>query len=314
MIHKRTVLILGAGASIPYGFPSGAELRNLLCDANWHNRTMKSLGDVGIASGTLSQFQSEFLHSGLSSIDDFLSRRGEYERVGKLAIAYELCIRERDGSVFGTNIDDDWYRLLWKAMSSDADTMGDLKSNQIRIVSFNYDRSLEFFLSNAIMSTFGVDEDTAVAALNTVAIIHPYGMLGKFGLYQAEGVRPYTSNHGPQSIELAANAIKVIPEIREESDEFREVRTWFEWSEQICFLGFGFDTLNIRRLGLQSVLDWLTEQKRQAPMILASAYKLRRGEIDVARGMLCGSLDHKWHSADPTLRNSETLREFGLLL
>ena len=31
MINTNTVFVLGAGASIPYGFPSGAELREILC-------------------------------------------------------------------------------------------------------------------------------------------------------------------------------------------------------------------------------------------------------------------------------------------
>jgi len=31
MIKTRTVLILGAGASMPYGYPSGKELKRIIC-------------------------------------------------------------------------------------------------------------------------------------------------------------------------------------------------------------------------------------------------------------------------------------------
>ena len=37
MINTKTVLVLGAGASYPYGFPLGAELHDRICRYATHN-------------------------------------------------------------------------------------------------------------------------------------------------------------------------------------------------------------------------------------------------------------------------------------
>jgi len=44
MIEKRTVLVLGAGASKSYGFPTGEELLHQIVDINQHSPT--KLGDL----------------------------------------------------------------------------------------------------------------------------------------------------------------------------------------------------------------------------------------------------------------------------
>src|SRR4051794_36706351 len=98
MIREPTVFILGAGASIPYGFPSGYELRKVICQAAvGPNQSLPQLlqRTLNTDPQAIMQFASEFLHSGQMSIDAFLSRRMELATIGKLCIAAELCIREQ---------------------------------------------------------------------------------------------------------------------------------------------------------------------------------------------------------------------------
>jgi hypothetical protein len=101
MIKKKTALVLGAGASMPYGYPSGSTLRAALMEeATFQGLISNSI----LPSNAVSKFCKQFLRSGISSIDAFLSRRGKediisllsIEDVGKLGVA---AILRRDKSI-----------------------------------------------------------------------------------------------------------------------------------------------------------------------------------------------------------------------
>lgn len=315
MITTPTVFVLGAGASIPYGFPSGKKLRALLCDREWARRFSRDLvAEIGVDLSMHERFQEVFLRSSLFSIDAFLSRRSEFAEVGKIFIALELCALEVGDSVLSLNIEDDWYKILWNAMASNAHILKDLSKNQVRLISFNYDRSLEHFLHETTKNTFGVSDDDAQNTLQSIPIIHLYGTLGKYDFSHHKESRIYHPGLDRSSIRLAANGIRVIPETRKDDEVFLRARACFEWAERICFLGFGFDPINIQRLGLVDVLDWKQSKGKHIPTIFASVLDLKKGEIDSAGGALCGSHTPHWHPGNPKWNSSETLREFGLHL
>ena len=73
MIHKPTVLVLGAGASMPYGYPSGSALREMLVDQSTFDELI--VGNL-ISRNDVGGFCERFLYSGMNSIDAFLSRIG----------------------------------------------------------------------------------------------------------------------------------------------------------------------------------------------------------------------------------------------
>lgn len=92
MITTPTVLILGAGASCPYGFPTAKQLRNDICEAFASRDTPASrlLGDNAAPTEKFLEFREAFWKSGTSSVDAFLKGRSEFLDVGKFAIAYCL--------------------------------------------------------------------------------------------------------------------------------------------------------------------------------------------------------------------------------
>jgi hypothetical protein len=92
MITTPTVLILGAGASYPYGFPTAKELEELICEQFKSQETRASLvlsNESNYSGQQFFEFKEAFLRSPLS-IDAFLQRRPDFLDVGKLAIAYCL--------------------------------------------------------------------------------------------------------------------------------------------------------------------------------------------------------------------------------
>jgi hypothetical protein len=293
VIRKPTVLVLGAGASIPYGFPSGAQLRKEICKLAANPAPIQtgmavlSLGGVDV--GELQIFGEAFAKSNIVSIDAFLAKRPELARIGKLVIAAILCDREKPDRLFSDENDDHWYQLLWNAIHPDTQAAPDVLRNNLRVISFNYDRSLEFFLHQAIKHSWGLSDDEAMKLVNKLWFLHVYGSLGKFEATPQPGHRTYGQHLDADGLKAAAESIQVIPEARDDK-AFQMARTWLDWAERIWFLGFGFDSLNIERLGLSSVLEYKKQHSKPMPMIFASAYGRTREELASDGARLTGGL------------------------
>jgi hypothetical protein len=291
---------------MPYGMPSGEELRKAICGSVSPNGGLPlSLANLaGTDPRQVVAFAHAFLRSGQASIDAFLERANEEEkRIGKLCIAAALCTRENAGVVFSEENEDHWYKLLWGALCRDVTTPSELRANQVRIITFNYDRSLEFFLSEAVRYSYRMGSEIYPITTETdgVKIHHVYGALGPLGM-DSQRARTYDATLTRESLELAANGIHVIPEARGE-ESFGRAREWIGWAETICFLGFGFDFLNLDRLDIPSAI-------KEQPRIVASVLGKTDREIKAYRRKV--NPNGGWETHGET--NSMTLRNSGLLL
>jgi len=311
MIRIPTVLILGAGASMPYGFPSGADLRKAIClpgnDNAWIYHSLNQF--VGIDAEKVQSFAIAFSRSNISSIDSFLAKRLEFTEIGKLAIAAYISAFESPDFIFVEGNTDHWYRGLWNIMLEDLGNINELPQNKIKFISFNYDRSLEYFLHESTKNTFGVHDVHAKNAWSQLEIMHVYGMLGEFDYQPTDGTRIYSKAEDASSLLTAAKGIRVIPEARQDDEKFKLARNWFEWAERICFLGFGFDPLNVDRLGLNSVLDWKRKEQAKSTWIVASLYGKTSAEKAAIQRVLCPK--ENWVTFNE--KNLMTLRESGVL-
>jgi hypothetical protein len=311
MIKRRTLFILGAGASIPYGFPSGAELRALLCDAAGAIDSELSrllFGVLEINTRDTFEFAQTFLNSGQPSIDAFLARRGEFREIGKLCIAAALCQREVPARVMRYENDDNWYALLWEALTRDTTKASEVSENNARFVTFNYDRSLEHFLFQATKNTFpDVSDAQALAVVNSLGILHIYGSLGKFHYPdQPMGTRRFEPNVKAPFLQIAAHGLSIIPEARDDAPVFHEAQKLIIWCEALCFLGFGFDFLNLARLNVPGALK---DRSGRPPLIVASAFEKTNAELGAYYRRVCEG--QKWTTFNT--KNSMTLRESGVL-
>ena len=271
MILKQTTIVLGAGASMPYGLPSGAELRSIICkDQAWLAGELNDMHHID-SSETL-DFIKNFSRSSVVSIDAFLSRHDRFVNLGKLCIATILCAKEDSAKVMDNDADDHWYQHMWQILIDGADTHNDLRRNKIKFITFNYDRSLEYFLHQSIKYTYGVNDQEALRVVRDFDILHVYGLLGEFSFTTTQGARHYTSENHAANIRTAAEGIKIIPEARDDEVAFDKARDWFYDSEIIGFLGFGFDTLNVERLGLSGVIDLRRSNNKNIPSVIASTY------------------------------------------
>jgi hypothetical protein len=166
VITLPTVLVLGAGASADYGFPSGRSLLLQICkslDAPNDVGIKETLLDLGFGRNEIGPFAVELRFSMQPSVDAFLENRPEYVAIGKAALAGSLIPCENLRILFDRS-KLAWYEYLFNQMGTSID---EFKSNQISFVTFNYDRSLEYFLYTALESTYGIGEEKVVELLST---------------------------------------------------------------------------------------------------------------------------------------------------
>lgn len=174
MIQKRTVLILGAGASAPYGFPLGQGLLNDICNTLFNKEDMKKLfWEMGFDEEIRNEFIQALRFSGRTSVDAFLEHRKEFLDVGKAAIAAALIPFERHESLFPEDLK--WYQYLFMKLNT---SFEEFDLNLISIITFNYDRLIEHYLFTALKNSYGQSDERCAEKLSNIPIIHLYGRLG----------------------------------------------------------------------------------------------------------------------------------------
>jgi len=249
MISKKTVLVLGAGASCDYGYPTTGKLWENVCNGFTFNDLKKYLRNDTKAyslDAKLKEFIKRLSASPLRSVDAFLAHNPEYIELGKIAIAHALMEYEKHPSEY-SNLSNDfrsksWYHYLYNEYDAPIDV---IKNNQLSIVTFNYDKSLEYFLWNSLESIFGANKCEEI--IQEIKIVHVYGKLG-YTFWENKERQYYVKGCTPKEIYEACNNINIMPEKREASKEFEMAHNLISNAKQIFFLGFGYDNLNLERL------------------------------------------------------------------
>lgn len=246
MIKTKTALILGAGASIPYRYPSMEELRKDICNNIVEQKNSKILNTLELYGEDIRKFRFEFFKSGAYSIDQFLENRKEFRKIGKIAIALELLKSNRLDDLNSVPNSENWYRLIFNKMN---DNFNDFDRNDISFITFNYDLSLEVYLFDALQSYFGKTKKVAIEKLNKINIVHLYGSIGSFSdIKKLDLIND--NNTKAALINSAANNIKIMSDGGEYDEDFNKAHELLRKAKLICFLGFGFNETNLERLKL----------------------------------------------------------------
>jgi len=153
-----TTLVFGAGVSQPYGYPSGQQL---VSDIKKKLSGSKEYKDK--------QFLEALNNLNPYSIDSFLKDMPEFELPGKATIA-EILFEAEDESKLSISADKNFYQLLFNKMTLE-------KYSNFRIISFNYDRSFEFYFARALTTLFKCSLKEAFEKLTALKIEHVHGRL-----------------------------------------------------------------------------------------------------------------------------------------
>jgi hypothetical protein len=178
MINQKTTLILGAGASQEFGYPTGEGLYNKICEITQKKTTeYNTLLDLTKTPYDIEEFGEALLNSGLYSVDEFLQSRKQFNYIGKCAIALALIpYEDKDKLTKGGS--NNWYKHLFTEMKKDCDETN-FEKNKVSFITFNYDRSLEQFLFTSFKHSFSeMNDNKCSELLKKFKIIHLHGKLG----------------------------------------------------------------------------------------------------------------------------------------
>ena len=263
MILRKTVLVLGAGASTSYGYPFGEKLKEEILGKIKNKDMRDALMQVhGFSEFTLDNFFTAFHLSSTKYIEDFLAERKEFEDVGKLVIAQ--VIKEYQ------NIEDllkgySWYSYLFNIMNDSFDNFG---KNNLSIITFNFDLSLETFLFNALRNSYNKTELEVLNQIKLIPIVHFYGHVGKSKkvneiIYKSDVPRNLSKED--------CDFIRIFDGKNNVADSnTQKVKTLLDDAEVIVFLGFGYDAINMQKLDINKL-----ENKK----IVGSSFGIKPGEI-----------------------------------
>lgn len=274
-----TVMVLGAGASAHLGYPVGATL----CDKILKNTedpdalSFIQLREMGFLQGFISNFHEEFAASGAFAIDAFLEKRPEFIEVGRAAIASELIKYEDVGNLRVRK--NNWYCKLSDQLSRQ---IHENDPHGLVLVTFNYDRSLDKFLHDFFTSTCP-QRAKLQPVEHDVPIFHVHGRLGYLEHQTGfEPRRPYKPTASSEEILASSESIQVPAELQgkplgREMVDARYAITSIK-AKQVVFLGFGYDSTNLRRLQIDDPrggLRWNAAKK-----YLGTAYGVSKSTID----------------------------------
>jgi len=284
LIDKKTVFVLGAGASCPYGYPSGARLRERVCLSQGFilsyntSRIAAQIRETRLQD--INKFKDAFNKSRIKSIDLFMAHNPKLASIGKYIIAFEI-LRAEQKSLFGEEAKleqetleymnrspldllsrslfqgEDWCYLLYNRLIEGLvgkDALPDFSNVNIAFVTFNYDRSLEQYLYEALRYSFiEVSEERIVQALNQLKILHVYGKIASLKWQNQIDYVDYKPKVSESLLQRAANNIRTIYE-EKQNPELIQAQNLLKQAEEIFFLGFGYADENMEVLGLPDLI------------------------------------------------------------
>ena len=117
MIKTKTVFVLGAGASQPYGLPLGSELYKLVIRDFSTNSQIRNefLNATAFNQRHVDSFVKALEFSGFTSVDAFLEKREEFVDIGKAIMAIELLKCENHEVLW--IVKENWLQLRWLRLS-----------------------------------------------------------------------------------------------------------------------------------------------------------------------------------------------------
>lgn len=342
MLRTRTTLIVGAGASAELQFPTNAELLARIIQGYDFKRTNsetstrdgqlllrniyklaeklnKKVEDVAAAAERL----RNACRLG-RSIDTVLEQYDHDPLVvacGKLAITFFMGQAESRSNLkdiprvegelpLQGKIAEYWIYQLGQLITSGVprSKIGQTLE-QLTIINFNYDRSVEHFLPYALVMAYGIELKEAQQVIaEKLDIVHPHGSVGRLPWQKGEAPQAEWGVEQPWNIHAIAAQLKSLNERSADRNALRDIRLSVASAKRLVFLGFGFQPQNVDLL-FENTLS-------HNPEVLISTYGMSSGNAATVAQMIrrLAGLE----SADQLMISPgkawEVLRDYSLLL
>ncbi|SFJ16539.1 hypothetical protein SAMN04515648_2958 [Phyllobacterium sp. CL33Tsu] len=282
MFKKKTVFVVGAGASKEVNLPVGVELKSIIADKVdiFFDRGQLSRGDEEIVFALRDMLQSggspvdinpyaaagRHIASAMPqalSIDNFLHTHSTNEKIvlmGKIGIAASILQAERESSIYFEHgqgdklnfreIGDSWHNTFCKmahanVLKEDLDTIFD----NVAIITFNYDRCIEHYVSHSLSNYFGITLQDAQELTKQFVVIHPYGQVGKLPWQVDDGSGCAYGEEPTWDILLPiAQQLRTFTEWNQQDPVIGQMNNLLLNAEQVIYLGFSYAPINMKLL------------------------------------------------------------------
>lgn len=242
---SQITLIIGAGAHVPYGFPSGKGLKQEIIKYNdrYYQNNLENELELFCSKfpnelEDILKFTEYFAKSHFYSVDSFMAsslknEKGRLLEAGKFLISSIILKYEENIKIGFTN--EDWIHFLFNDILKDH--LNDFLKFPPAIITFNYDNFLERSFYNHLIYAHNYSHEEALNSINYLNITHVYG--------STESLK------AEKDIFKIMENIKVIGEERESvfiDHLSKKIGHILNNSLYVYFLGFGFDKLNCNLL------------------------------------------------------------------
>ena len=273
------VFVIGAGAHVPYGFPTSKGLTEkinklALVIGDPYNlgymrypsdpekqklqsyKTelcifMKNLNiienennDIDYLNKGLDNFIKKFKASGAPSIDESLELHlnendEKFKKIGKLVLSYLIFQSEKDSPIEHKS---EWIHDIFIQKFMKTENMVDLfLKNPPKIFTFNYDNFFDKIILERIKYITKKNHKYALDETEKI-ITHIYGHINT-RIYEEKEIK---------NLELlftnSLNSLKIIPEDRNNDDLSEKIGKAIYNAKKVYFLGFGFDEENTTKV------------------------------------------------------------------
>ncbi len=316
MFLKKTVFVVGAGASYEIGLPLGSGLKEniiqsfklrqgasqntLAFNSVELNRALRELANVLGKTHNEVVAKIDDLKKGLrtsNSIDDFLDTHRNDElivRLGKLAIVNCISGSERSclTNLVGhqkiytdsqlKNLEKTWFQWLISNLSQGA-TLEEVEKSaaNLSFIIFNYDRCIEHFIFHALSVRYPQATAEQISSIvEKINFIHPYGSLGDLNSISPSLGDP---NNAIGYLSSSEN-IRLYTEGVFQDNIVEEISSVLKSCRTLIFLGYGFHVQN------NSLLNCIVDSMGVIPYIGGTVYKIAPANIEAIKNELSDKL------------------------
>jgi len=280
-MEKKTVFVIGAGASKEVKLPTGEELKKKiirLLDIRFDFFRQES-GDFLITEalkihtnkdggrGDINPYLHEAWHirdalPQAISIDNFIDSQRENEKIalcGKLAIVRSILGAEKKSLLFfekftkepGINfrsLESTWYTPFFQLLTENR-SANELEGRfqSISLIIFNYDRCVEYFLFHSLQNYYKISQDDAIQLVNQIKVYHPYGSVGSLPWQSAGDTMDFGAEpKASQLLSLTRKIMTFAEGTDPDSSDILEIKNHICNLNKLVFIGFAFHKLNMQ--------------------------------------------------------------------
>ncbi len=277
MIRTKTTLVVGSGASAEIEIPESRELLNKIAQgfdfarlgSELQTRDMQMLAKhfdkfarrVGATPEKLMEAGGTIRASARvgNSIDSILEQHNSDPLVmaaGKLAIIFytlqaearsPLLLEPRVAGDLPMRGTENWLFQLGRLITSGVPRNKVEKCfDNLAIINFNYDRSIQHYLPFVVAMAFGMTLNEARELVGAkLNIVHPYGNAGRLPWEPGEAPDVDWGNEEPWNLQNLVKEVKTASEALRNRQWVTGLHGALAGSKKIVFLGYDFDPQTI---------------------------------------------------------------------